>query len=66
MQTNNNIEPQETYSTTSISEFDRNKPRETYKKINDLLSDLKVSAFMDRQQVVRRLEEIRRLLEEGR
>jgi hypothetical protein len=66
MKTNNNIEDQDTYSLSSISEFERTKPRETYRKLNSLISDIKFSAFLDKNVILQRLAEIKKSLEDGK
>jgi len=66
METNNNIEDQDTYSIGSISEFERTKPRETYRKLNSLISDIKFSAFLDKNVILQKLAEIKKSLEEGK
>lgn len=53
------------YSSSSISEFERNKPVKTMKSLNDLIRDIQEKQVVNKTDILNHLKEIKNLLKNG-
>lgn len=53
------------YSSSSISEFERNKPVKTMKSLNNLIRDIQEKRVVNKDDILNHLKEIKNLLKNG-